>query len=96
MEMMIHPAAWRCGYYLFSGSRFYKDTNSFILLKNTSNIPVDNGSSFNRIPVISVFAVRVTPIFTNNKHALNTLKMGSLLRSDVMLSLGISGYFELV
>jgi hypothetical protein len=35
-------------------------------------------SHFNRIPVISVFAVRVTPIFTNKKHALNTLKMGAL------------------
>jgi hypothetical protein len=46
MEMMVHPAAWRCGYYLFSGSRFYKDTNNFIFLKNMSNIPVGNGSSF--------------------------------------------------
>jgi hypothetical protein len=35
--------------------------------------------SFNRIPAIRVFAVRVTPIFTNKKHALNTLKMGLLL-----------------
>jgi hypothetical protein len=33
----------------------------------------------NRIPAIRVFAVRVTPIFTNKKHALNTLKMGPLL-----------------
>jgi hypothetical protein len=33
----------------------------------------------NRIPAIRVFAVRVTPIFTNKKHALNTLKMGLLL-----------------
>jgi hypothetical protein len=41
---------------------------------------------FSRIPVISVFAVRVTPIFTSKVHALNTLKMAPLLRSDVMLS----------
>jgi hypothetical protein len=41
---------------------------------------------FNRIPAIRVFAVRVTPIFTNKIHALNTLKMATLLRSDVMLS----------
>jgi hypothetical protein len=35
-------------------------------------------AGFNRIPAIRVFAVRVTPIFTNKKHALNTLKMGLL------------------
>jgi ABC-type lipoprotein release transport system permease subunit len=40
----------------------------------------------NRIQAIRVFAVRVTPFFTNKKHALNTLKMGPLLRSDVMQS----------
>jgi hypothetical protein len=43
-------------------------------------------SLFNRIPVIRVFAVRVTLIFTSKKHALNSLKMGPLLRSNVMLS----------
>jgi hypothetical protein len=37
------------------------------------------GRLFNRIPAIRFFAVRVTPIFTNEKHALNTLKMGLLL-----------------
>jgi hypothetical protein len=35
--------------------------------------------TINRIPAIRVFAVRVTPIFTNKKHVLNTLKMGLLL-----------------
>jgi hypothetical protein len=40
----------------------------------------------NSFQAIRVFAVRVTPIFTNKKHALNTLKMAPLLRSDVMLS----------
>jgi hypothetical protein len=39
----------------------------------------------NRIQAIRVFAVRVTPIFTNKKHALNTLKMALLLRNNVML-----------
>jgi hypothetical protein len=42
--------------------------------------------AFNSFQAIRVFAVRVTPIFTNKKHALNTLKMAPLLRSDVMLS----------
>jgi ABC-type proline/glycine betaine transport system permease subunit len=42
-------------------------------------------SNINRIPVISVFAVRVTPIFTSKIHAINTLKMGALLRINVML-----------
>jgi hypothetical protein len=40
----------------------------------------------NRIPVIRGFAVRVTPIFTSKIHALNTLRMGPLLRSNVMQS----------
>jgi hypothetical protein len=40
---------------------------------------------FNRIPVISVFAVRITLIFTSKIHAINTLKMGALLRINVML-----------
>jgi hypothetical protein len=38
---------------------------------------------FNRIQAIRVFAVSVTPIFTNKKHSINTLKMAPLLRSDV-------------
>jgi hypothetical protein len=46
----------------------------------------------NRIPAIRVFAVRVTLIFTNKIHALNTLKMGLLLRINVMLPQGVSGY----
>jgi hypothetical protein len=29
-------------------------------------------NSINRIPIIRVFAVRVTPIFTSKTHALNT------------------------
>jgi hypothetical protein len=40
----------------------------------------------NKIPVIRYLALRVTPIFTGKIHALNTLKMGPLLRSNVMLS----------
>jgi hypothetical protein len=45
----------------------------------------DRLSSFNSFQAIRVFAVRVTPIFTNKKHALNTLKMAPLLRNNVML-----------
>jgi hypothetical protein len=68
-----------------------------LLVKEThDHIPVDNESSLNRIPAIRVFAVRVTPIFTNKIHALNTLKMGLLLRINVMLPQGVSGYFESV
>jgi hypothetical protein len=33
----------------------------------------------NRIPVIRYLPLRVTPIFSNKTHALNTLKMGILL-----------------
>jgi hypothetical protein len=40
----------------------------------------------NSFPVIRGFAVRVTPISTNKKHATNTLKMAALLRSNVMQS----------
>jgi hypothetical protein len=43
-------------------------------------------SYFNSFPVIRGFAVRVTPISTNKKHAINTLKMAALLRSNVMQS----------
>jgi hypothetical protein len=43
------------------------------------------GEAVNRIQAIRVFAVRVTPIFTNKKHALNALKMAPLLRNNVML-----------
>jgi hypothetical protein len=39
----------------------------------------------NSFPVIRGFAVRVTPIFSNKTHALNTWKMGCLLRINVML-----------
>jgi hypothetical protein len=38
--------------------------------KKTSNIPVDNGSSLNRIQAIRVLEVRVTVFFTNKKHVL--------------------------
>jgi hypothetical protein len=33
-------------FYLVGVDSFYKDTNNFIFLKNMSNIPVGNGSSF--------------------------------------------------
>ena len=36
---------------------FYKDTNTFIFLKNTSNIPVDNGSSLNMPITIKIIAL---------------------------------------
>jgi hypothetical protein len=39
----------------------------------------------NRIPVVRYLPLRVTPIFANKNHALNTLKMGRLLRNNVML-----------
>jgi hypothetical protein len=45
-----------------------------------------HNTAVNRIPVIRGFAVRVTPIFTSKMHALNTFKMGTLLRSNVMQS----------
>jgi hypothetical protein len=63
-----------------------------------SNIPADNGSSLKALMIklatrfiISFQAISVIRgarygVFTNKKHALNTLKMASLLRSDVMLS----------
>jgi hypothetical protein len=54
--------------------------------KKTSNIAVDNGSSLNSFQAISVIIGERYGVFTNKKHALNTLKMGPLLRSDVMLS----------
>jgi hypothetical protein len=40
----------------------------------------------NRIQAISVIRGARYGVFTNKKHALNTLKMVRLLRSDVMLS----------
>jgi hypothetical protein len=43
MEMMVNPAAWRCGCYLSSGVDSTKRRIFLILLENTSNIPVDNG-----------------------------------------------------
>jgi hypothetical protein len=50
----------------------------------------------NSFQAISVIRGARYGVFTNKKHGLNTLKMDHLLRSDVMLSLGISGYFGLV
>ena len=44
MKMEVRPAAWRCGYYSFSGSWFYNTHMIFIFLKNTSNTPIVNGS----------------------------------------------------
>jgi hypothetical protein len=49
MEMMVHPAAWRCGCYLSSGVDSTKRRIFLIFLKNTANIPVDNGSSLNTL-----------------------------------------------
>jgi hypothetical protein len=43
-------------------------------------------SKVNRIPVIRDFELRAMVFFTSKIHALITLKMGPLLRSDVMLS----------
>jgi hypothetical protein len=42
--------------------------------------------SLNRIPVTRYLALRVTPIFTSKIHAIISLKMAPLSRSDVMLS----------
>jgi hypothetical protein len=42
-------------------------------------------SDFNSFHVIRNLPLRVTPIFANKNHALNTLKMGPLLRNNVML-----------
>jgi hypothetical protein len=53
-------------------------------------------SIINRIQAIRDSEVRATLFFTNKKHALNTLKMASLLRSDVMRSNRVSGHLELV
>jgi hypothetical protein len=39
----------------------------------------------NRTPAIRNLPLRVTPIFANKNHALNTLKMGPLLRNNLML-----------
>jgi hypothetical protein len=49
MEIMVHPAAWRCGCYLSSGVDSTKRRILFFKVKNTSNIPVDNGSSLNTL-----------------------------------------------
>jgi hypothetical protein len=56
----------------------------------------DNGNVINRTPAIRNLPLRVIPIFANKNHALNTLKMGPLLRINVMLPQGVSGYCELV
>jgi hypothetical protein len=45
-----------------------------------------NPAAVNRILVIRDFELRATVFFTSKIHALNTLKMDPLLRSDVMLS----------
>jgi hypothetical protein len=48
----------------------------------TQEIELDEVNSFH---VIRNLPLRVTPIFANKNHALNTLKMGPLLRNNVML-----------
>jgi hypothetical protein len=69
MEMMVHPAAWRCGYYLFSWSLFYKDTNDLKIIyffeKHVKHT-FGNGFSFNRIQAIRV----LEGFFASKKHAL--------------------------
>jgi hypothetical protein len=42
--------------------------------------------STNRIGAIRILALRATVFFSNKIHALISLKMGPLLRSDVMQS----------
>jgi hypothetical protein len=42
MEMMVHPAAWRCGYFIY-WERFYKDTNNFIFRKTCQTYPLVMG-----------------------------------------------------
>jgi hypothetical protein len=64
----------------FHGKQTSKDRSIKKTLKKESHKNNKNDEQpINRIPAIRVFAVRVTPIFTNKKHALNTLKMGLLL-----------------
>jgi hypothetical protein len=51
-------------------------------LKRAANVLEIN---LNRTPAIRNLPLRVTPIFANKNHALNTLKMVRLLRNNVML-----------
>jgi hypothetical protein len=44
MEMMVHPAAWRCSYYLSSGSRSTKRRILFFNVKKHVKHTVGNGS----------------------------------------------------
>jgi hypothetical protein len=62
------PGIHICFFDLFS-AKMPQDYTVVLLL--CSNIAI------NRIPVIRGFAVRVTPISTNKKHAVNTLKMAA-------------------
>jgi hypothetical protein len=57
----------------------YKEQHKNIMVPQHYDENPQLGSWANRIPAIRVFAVRITLIFTNKKHALNTLKMGLLL-----------------
>jgi hypothetical protein len=50
---------------------------------------IDN--TVNRTPAIRNLPLRVTPIFANKNHALNTLKMGPFARINVMRPQGVSG-----
>jgi hypothetical protein len=49
------------------------------------SIPIKIYELLNRIPVIRYLPLRVTLIFANKNHALNTLKMGLLLRNNLIL-----------
>jgi hypothetical protein len=48
--------------------------------KKTSNIPVDNGSSLNRIQAIRALEVRVTALSTSKIHAIKKIKKNTPLR----------------
>jgi hypothetical protein len=51
--------------------------------KGSSSI-IRYGPPLNSFHVIRNLPLRVTPIFANKNHALNTLKMGPLLRNNVI------------
>jgi hypothetical protein len=60
-----------------------------IAIQNGTARAISDGSydllTLNRIPVIRYLPLRVTLIFANKNHALNTLKMGPLLRNNLIL-----------
>jgi hypothetical protein len=54
-------------------------SNVPVVIFTTSIARTATNVAVNRIPVIRYLPLRVTPIFSNKTHALNTLKMGCLL-----------------